>query len=136
MRLNRLPHSFTPAPLRSLCVMDKESFGKALHDCLRALGTRQGTDRPAAPAPKAAHPAPHLADNFPLKEEVLVHNTCNLDTTLAPETPEWRWLGDVTPRYVVRSAMMLWMKKHRQEDKDGVQSYPSETKCLRAGGFS
>ena len=28
------------------------------------------------------------------------------------------------------------MKKHRQEDKDGVQSYPWETKCLSAGEFS
>ena len=35
-----------------------------------------------------------------------------------------------------RRAMTLWMKKHRQEDKDGVQSYPWETKCLSAGEFS
>ena len=28
------------------------------------------------------------------------------------------------------------MKKHRQEDKDGVQSYPWETKCLSAGEVS
>ena len=32
--------------------------------------------------------------------------------------------------------MTLWMNKHRQEDKDGVQSYPWETKCLSAGEFS
>ena len=32
--------------------------------------------------------------------------------------------------------MTLWMKKHRREDKDGVQSYPWETKCLSAGEFS
>ena len=56
-------------------------------------------------------------------------------TTLAPETPEWRWLADVTPKYVFCRAMTLWMKKHRQEDKDGVQSYPWETKCLSAGEF-
>ena len=95
MRLNRLPHGFTPAPLRYLCAMDKESLGEDLQDCLRALGTGQGADPPAAPAPQAAAapPAPHLADKFPLKEEVVVHNTCNPDTTLAPETPEWRcWL--------------------------------------------
>ena len=118
--------------------MDPESLGKALQDCLRALGTGQGADPPAAPAPQAAAapPAPHLADKFPLKEEVVVHNTCNPDTTLAPETPVWRWLADVTPKYVFRRAMTLWMKKHRQEDKDGVQSYPSETKCLSAGEFS
>ena len=66
----------------------------------------------------------------------MVHNTCNPDTTLAPETPEWRWLADVTPKYVFRRAMTLWMKKQRQEDKDGVQSYPWETKCLSAGEFS
>ena len=78
---------------------------------------------------------PHLADKFPLKEEVVVHNTCNPDTTLAPGTREWRWLADVTPKYVFRRAMTLWMKKHRQEDKDGVQSYPLETKCLSAGEF-
>ena len=101
-RLNRLPHGFTPASLRCLCTMDPESLGKALQDCLRALGTGQGADPPAAPAPQAAAapPAPHLADKFPLKEEVVVHNTCNPDTTLAPETPEWRWLADVTPKYV------------------------------------
>ena len=64
-----------------------------------------------------------------------LHNTCNPDTTLAPETPEWRWLADVTPKYVLRRAMTLWMKKHRQEDKDGVRSYPWETKCLSAGEF-
>ena len=28
------------------------------------------------------------------------------------------------------------MRKHRQEDKDGVQSYPWETKCLSAGEIS
>ena len=39
VRLNRLPHSFTPASLRCLCAMDPESLGKALQDCLRALGT-------------------------------------------------------------------------------------------------
>ena len=137
MRLNRLPHGFTPASLRCLCAMDKESLGKALQDCLRALGTGQGADPPAAPAPKAAPAptAPHLADKFPLKEEVVVHNTCNPVTTLAPETPEWRWLADVTPKYVFRRAMTLWMKKHRQEDKGGFQSYPWETKCLSAGEF-
>ena len=135
MRLNRLPHGFTPASPRCLCAMDKESLGKGLQDCLRALGTGQGADPPAAPAPQAAAapPAPHLADKFPLKEEVVVHNTCNPDTTLAPETPEWRLLANVTPKYVFRRAMMLWMRKHRQEDKDGVQSYPWETKCLSAG---
>ena len=77
MRLNRLPHCFTPASLRCLCAMDPESLGKALQDCLRALGTGQGADPPTAPAPQAAAapPAPHLADKFPLKEEVVVHNT-------------------------------------------------------------
>ena len=138
MRLNWLPHGFTPASLRCLCAMDPESLEKALQDYLRALGTGQGADPPAAPAPQAAAapPAPHLADKFPLKEEVVVHNTCNSDTTLAPETPEWRWLADVTPKYVFRRAMTLWMKKHRQENKDGAQSYPWETKCLGAGEFS
>ena len=115
--------------------MDKESLGKALQDCLRVLGTGQGADQSAAPAPQAAPPAPDLADKFQLKEEVLVHNTCNRDTTLVLETPEWRQIGDVTPKYVFRRAMTLWMKKHRQEDKHGVQSYPWETKCLSAGGF-
>ena len=114
MRLNWLPHGFTPASLRCLCTMDRESLGKALQDCLRALGTGQGADHPAAPAPQAAAapPAPPLAHNFPLKEELVVHNTCNPDTTLAPETPEWWWLADVTPKYVFRRAMTLWMKKH------------------------
>ena len=126
VRLNLLPHGFTPASLRCLCAMDPESLGKALQDCLQALGTGQGADPPAAPEPQAAAapPAPHLADKFLLKEEVGVHNTCNPDTTLAPETPEWRWLADVTPKYVFRRALTPWMKKHRQEDKDGVQSYP------------
>ena len=54
------------------------------------------------------------------------------DTTLAPETPEWRWLADVMPKYVFCRAMTLWMRKHLQEDKDGVQSYSWETKCLGA----
>ena len=67
---------------------------------------------------------------------MVVHNTCNPDTTPAPETPEWRWLADVTQKYVFRRAMLLWMKKYRQEDKDGVQSYPWETKCLSAREFS
>ena len=108
-RLNRLSHGFTPASLRCLCAMDKESLGKALQDCLRALGTGQGADPPATPAPQAAAvpPASLLADKFPLKEEVVVHNTCNPDTTLAPETPGWPWLADVTPKYVFRRAMRL-----------------------------
>ena len=54
MRLNRLPHGFTRASLRCLCAMDPESFEKALQDCLRALGTGQGADPSAAPAPQAA----------------------------------------------------------------------------------
>ena len=33
MRLNRLPHGFTPASLRCLCAMDPESLGKALRCC-------------------------------------------------------------------------------------------------------
>ena len=70
--------------------MNKESLGKALQDCLRALGTGQRADPPAAPAPQAAPLAPQLADKFPLKDEVLVNNTCNRDTTLALETEEWR----------------------------------------------
>ena len=37
LRLNPLPHGFTPASLRCLCAMDPESLGKALQDCLRAL---------------------------------------------------------------------------------------------------
>ena len=111
---------FSQVPL----AMDPESLGKAFQDYLRALGTEQGRDPTAAPAPQAAAapPAPDPADKFPLKEEVVVHNTCNPDTTLAPETPEWRWLADVTPKYVFRRAMTLWMKKHHQGDKDGVQS--------------
>ena len=138
MQLNRLPHGFTPASVRCLCAMDPESLRKALQDRLRALGMGQGADPPAAPAPQAAAAprTPHLADKFPLKEEVVDHNTCNPDTTLAPETPEWQWLADVTPEYVFRRAMTIWMKKHRQEDKDGVQSYPWETKCLSAGEFT
>ena len=138
VRLNQLPHGFTRASLRCLCAMDKESLGKALQDCLRALSTGQGADPPAVPAPQAAAapPAPHLADKFPLKKEVVVHNTCSPDTTPAPETLEWRWLADVTPSCVFRRAMTLWMRKHRQEDKDGVLSYPWETKCLSAGEFS
>ena len=51
VRLNRLPHGFTPASLRCLCAMDPESLGKALQDCLRALDTGQGSDSPAASAP-------------------------------------------------------------------------------------
>ena len=47
-RLNRLPHGFTPACLRCLCTMDPESLGKALQDCLRALGTGQGFSNPHA----------------------------------------------------------------------------------------
>ena len=97
------------------------------------MGTGQGTDPPATPASQAAPAAPHLAYKFPLKEEVLLHNTCNPDTTLAPETAEWRWLGDVSPKYVFRRAMTLWKKKHRQEDKEAVQFYPSETRCFSAG---
>ena len=45
-------------------------------------------------------------------------------------------LADVTSKFVFRRAMTLWMKEHSQEGKDGVQSYPWETKCLSAGEFS
>ena len=135
VRLNGLPHGFTPASLRSLCAMDKESLGKALHECLRPLGTGQGADRRAVPAPQTAPPVPHLGDRFSLKEEVLVHNTCSPDTTLAQETPEWWWLRDVTAKWVICRAITIWMRTQRQEGKDGVQSYPWERKCLSAGEF-
>ena len=134
--MNGLPQSFTPPCLRSLFAMDKESLGKTLHHCLLAVGRGHGADPPAAPAPQAAPSALYLADRFPPKEEVLVHNTCKPDTTLAPETPEWRWLGDVTLKYGFRREMTLWMKKQRKKDKDGVQSYPWEKKCLSAGEVS
>ena len=81
--MNWPPHGFTPASVRSLCAMDKEYLGRSLQDCLWALGTGQGADPPAAPAPQATPLAPHLADGFPLQEEVLVHNTCNSGASLA-----------------------------------------------------
>ena len=135
VQLKRLLHGFPTASLRSLYAMDKESLGKALQDCLRALGTGRGADQPAAPAPQAAPPAPHLADKLLLRKEVLVHNTCNPDTTLAPETRKWRWQEDLIPKYMFCCAMTLLMRKHHQEDKKGVQSYRWETKCLGAVEF-
>ena len=42
VRSSRLRHGFTSASLTSLYAMDKESLGKALQDCLSALGTGQG----------------------------------------------------------------------------------------------
>ena len=113
---------FSQVPLRH----GPRVFGEGLAGLLRALCTGQGADPPAPPAPQAAAapPARHLADKFPLKEDVVVHNTCNPDTTLAPETPEWRWLADVTPKYVFRRAMTLWMRKHGQEDRDGSSPTP------------
>ena len=79
------------------------------------------------PTLQGAPLAAHLAKNFSLKEEVLFLNICNPDSTLTPDTPKWRWLA-----HGFRRGLMIWMKKHREEDKDGVQSYPWERKCLGA----
>ena len=89
-----------------------------MQDCLRALGTGRAASPPDASAPQASPPAQHLGKEFPLKEEVVAHDICNPTTTLAPDTPEWQLL-----KYVFRRACCIWMKKHRQEDKDGVRSY-------------
>ena len=58
MRLNRLPHGFTPASPRCLCAMDPESLGKALQDCLPALARRRSTCRASATSSGSASSSP------------------------------------------------------------------------------
>ena len=117
VRLNRLPHGFTPASLRCLCTMDPESLGKALQDCLRALGTGQGADAPAVHGvgdhPMLVHT--HPKDDSPLTGEIALGYfpggelfTSALICANGPSRPAWiRWGRDllwghiVDPRYRV-----------------------------------
>ena len=87
----------------------KSLLGRLYSLC--ALGTGQGTGQPAAPAPQVAPPALLLANKFLLKEEVLVHKTCNPETLLVTETPGWRRLGDMSLKYVFRRAMTISTKE-------------------------
>ena len=59
-----------------------------------------------------------------------------MDAPLADDSLEWRWLRDVTPKYLYRGALCHWLKKYRQVDSSGIITYPWQGSALTATWWS
>ena len=75
---------------------------------------------------------PRLQPHFPCKSELLVHHSCHIDSPLADDSLEWRWLRDVTPEYLYTRSLYHWLKKCRQVDPSGIVTYPWQGSGLTA----
>ena len=79
---------------------------------------------------------PRLQSHFPYKNELLVHHSCHMDAPLADDSLGWRWLRDVTPKYLYRRALCQWLKMCRQVDPSGIITYPWQGSALTATRWS
>ena len=52
------------------------------------------------------------------------------------DSPQWRWLRDITPRFMYRRSVGVWMKKNAQYDLHGHRSHPWTTKALTAQNWA
>ena len=59
-----------------------------------------------------------------------------MDAPLANDSLEWRWLRDVTPKYLYRRALCHFLKKCRQVDSWGIIMYPRQGSALTATRWS
>ena len=89
-------------------------------------------DEQASNSPTEQTTPPRLQSHFPCKSELLVHHSCHMDAPLADDSLEWRWLRDVTPKYLYRRALCHWLKKCRQVDPSGIITYPWQGSALTA----
>ena len=65
-----------------------------------------------------------------------MHHSCHMDAPLAADSLEWRWLRDVTPKYLYRRALCPWLKKCRQVDPSEIITYPWQGSALTATWWS
>ena len=79
---------------------------------------------------------PALDALFPAKEELTKFGVCHDSSSLADDSPQWRWLRDITPRFMYRRSVGVWMKKNAQYDLHGHRSHPWTTKALTAQNWA
>ena len=79
---------------------------------------------------------PALDAMFPAKEELTQFGVCHDSSSLADDSPQWRWLRDITPRFMYRRSVGVWMKKNPQYDLHGHRSHPWTTKALTAQNWA
>ena len=65
-----------------------------------------------------------------------MHHSCRMDAPLADDSLEWRWLRNVTPKYLYRRTLFHWLKKCRQVDPSGIIMYPWQGSALTATRWS
>ena len=65
-----------------------------------------------------------------VREEVLKYQHAHLDASLAQPTPQWAWLKDITPAYLHKRALRMWIDKNREQNISGETSWPWTTPCL------
>ena len=97
---------------------------------------RPQIDEQASSSPTELTTLPPLQSHFPCKSELLVQHSCQMDAPLADDSLEWRWLRDVTPKYLYRRALCHWLKKCRQVDPSGIIIYPWQGSALTATRWS
>ena len=60
---------------------------------------------------------PALDALFPAKEELTQFGVCHDSSSLADDSPQWRWLRDITPRFMYRRSVGVLTedpdKRHR-----------------------
>ena len=66
----------------------------------------------------------------------MVQHSCHMDAPLADDSLKWRWLRDVTPKYLYMFALFPWLKKFRQVDPSGIITYPWQGSALTATRWS
>ena len=93
-------------------------------------------DEQASNLPTEQTTPPRLQSHFPCKSELLVHHSCHMDAPLADDSSDWRWLRDVTPKYLYRRTLCHWLKKCRQVNPSGIITYLWQGSALTATRWS
>ena len=65
-----------------------------------------------------------------------MHHSCHMDAPIADDSLKWRWLRDVTPKYLYRRALCHWLKKCRQVDPSRIITYQWQGSALNATRWS
>ena len=79
---------------------------------------------------------PRLQPHFPCKGELLVHHSCHMNARLTDDSLEWRWLRDVTPKYLYKRSLYHWLKNCKQIDPLGIITYPWQGSILTVTRWS
>ena len=74
--------------------------------------------------------------DFPVREEVLEYQHAHPDASLAPPTSQWAWIKDITPAYLHKRELRLWIDKNREQNIAAETSWPWTTRCLSETNWS